>query len=443
MNNLSDRGTLRGTLQRNSGNYNDLINKPAINGHTLIGNQSGHALGLANEDDIIYVEANPLGPATADLHKILVDDTIYSIPDVVVYGTTSGAIASFDDGGDNKPLKSLKVAINPVQSGSGEPSPQNVRPISGWSAVNVHNYKVYQICKATDSSYTSNGLTITYEGKGKYSVKGRMTTNASTTLNINFTEFNVYAGEDSYIALNNTFSYTSLYLYLRYGTTNIEQWGFTTNYRISSYTGMRGEAINNLTLVVPNLLYGTDIDFTFKIELYSNDNKYIYPITWSEAGEVFGGYIDYERKKLVVNRAEYNIISTRNLTQNGADIIAMNVSSKYQKDVIPLCECFEGITKGYSSGLSVNQCRFNNSLSAINFRFSANKTVDEWKAELANNPIQLILGLVEPIEFDLDEPIPTITTLLGDNNIWSDTGEILECVYQRDINIALNKALNQ
>lgn len=139
MNNLSDRGTLRGTLQRNSGNYNDLINKPAINGHTLIGNQSGHALGLANLSDIVEVEANPIGAASGDLNKLRVDDIIYNIPDVIVYGEASGAIASFDDGGDNKPLKQLKVAINPVQSGSGEPSPQNVRPIVGKNAINVLN----------------------------------------------------------------------------------------------------------------------------------------------------------------------------------------------------------------------------------------------------------------------------------------------------------------
>lgn len=35
------------------------------------------------------------------------------------------------------PIKSLKSDINPVQSGTGTPSPDNVRPISGFSALNV------------------------------------------------------------------------------------------------------------------------------------------------------------------------------------------------------------------------------------------------------------------------------------------------------------------
>lgn len=49
-----------------------------------------------------------------------------------------GAVASFSDGTD-LPLKSLLVNIEPVQSGTGDPSPSNIRPISGWSAVGLHD----------------------------------------------------------------------------------------------------------------------------------------------------------------------------------------------------------------------------------------------------------------------------------------------------------------
>lgn len=45
-------------------------------------------------------------------------------------------IASFNDGTAN-PMPSLEISIVPVQSGSGDPSPSNVRPISGWSGANV------------------------------------------------------------------------------------------------------------------------------------------------------------------------------------------------------------------------------------------------------------------------------------------------------------------
>lgn len=55
-----------------------------------------------------------------------------------VTDSASGAIAHFEDGADNVPLKSLKVNIEPVQSGSGDPSPSNIRPISGWDTVKVY-----------------------------------------------------------------------------------------------------------------------------------------------------------------------------------------------------------------------------------------------------------------------------------------------------------------
>ena len=51
--------------------------------------------------------------------------------------SASGDIITITDGADNMPLFSAVVNIEPVQSGSGDPSPTNIRPISGWTQVNV------------------------------------------------------------------------------------------------------------------------------------------------------------------------------------------------------------------------------------------------------------------------------------------------------------------
>jgi hypothetical protein len=47
------------------------------------------------------------------------------------------ALASFSDGAEGIPVTSLIADINPVQTGSGDPSPSNVRPITGWTGMNV------------------------------------------------------------------------------------------------------------------------------------------------------------------------------------------------------------------------------------------------------------------------------------------------------------------
>ena len=55
--------------------------------------------------------------------------------------TASGAVASFKT--DVSKLKECVVNIEPVQEGSGDPSPDNVRPISGWSEAKVYDDPKY------------------------------------------------------------------------------------------------------------------------------------------------------------------------------------------------------------------------------------------------------------------------------------------------------------
>ena len=54
---------------------------------------------------------------------------------------TPTPIATFN--GTSNPLKSLTASIVPVQAGSGDPSPTNVRPISGWTGCKVVDDAVY------------------------------------------------------------------------------------------------------------------------------------------------------------------------------------------------------------------------------------------------------------------------------------------------------------
>lgn len=51
--------------------------------------------------------------------------------------TASGTIAHFSDGADSVPMKSIVANITPIQEGTGDPSPSNPRPISGTSVLNV------------------------------------------------------------------------------------------------------------------------------------------------------------------------------------------------------------------------------------------------------------------------------------------------------------------
>ena len=56
--------------------------------------------------------------------------------------TASGSIVSVDDA-RMRDAKSLIVRIDPVQEGSGDPSPDNERPITGWTGIKLYNDPKY------------------------------------------------------------------------------------------------------------------------------------------------------------------------------------------------------------------------------------------------------------------------------------------------------------
>lgn len=58
---------------------------------------------------------------------------------LLVNEEASGNPASFDDGADDVPVSSLKVALELIQLGSGDPSPSNVRPIYPANGKNILN----------------------------------------------------------------------------------------------------------------------------------------------------------------------------------------------------------------------------------------------------------------------------------------------------------------
>ena len=80
-------------------------------------------------------------PSTADQYennaKYWAEQSLANQYGAYIVKSASGEIASFSDGADDVPMKSLNVTITPKQSGSGDPSPDNVRPITGWTDADV------------------------------------------------------------------------------------------------------------------------------------------------------------------------------------------------------------------------------------------------------------------------------------------------------------------
>ena len=89
--------------------------------------------------------------------------------------TASGSIASFSDGADNLPLKSLVININPIQDLHGQDSPY---PAGGGK--NKLRYPFF------DTTKTANGVTFIDNGDGTLSISGT----ATSVTNFNLAAYN-------------------------------------------------------------------------------------------------------------------------------------------------------------------------------------------------------------------------------------------------------------
>lgn len=79
------------------------------------------------------------------------------------------------------PLKECKVHFAPVQEGSGDPSPENVRPITGWMGVNVLHCGENLLPPGAHTR-VQNGITFTYYENGDIHIEG--TASSTAWLNV-------------------------------------------------------------------------------------------------------------------------------------------------------------------------------------------------------------------------------------------------------------------
>lgn len=79
--------------------------------------------------------------------------------------TYTGNPVEIDNPSGISAVSSLAVALDPIQTGTGEPSPTNIRPITGHTSANVTRTgkNLLQINNNVVSTYTHNGVTYTFD----------------------------------------------------------------------------------------------------------------------------------------------------------------------------------------------------------------------------------------------------------------------------------------
>ena len=214
----------------------------------------------------------------------------------------SGDMVTYESEIDGAPVTSLTVNIEPVQSGSGDPSPSNIRPISGWESVSVTRCSK-NLCKLTNFTGTYSGVTYTISD-GVITVDGTATANVSRgTIDIplkagTYTVTNLGDADtaDAYVLVSDTSTNPSSWITLA-NLSNGSPITFTLDHDIVAAVRVvvrNGKTVSNMTFKLM-LVYGSDAPTEF--EPYNGN---AYNISLSSAGTVYGGTLDVVSGELTV-----------------------------------------------------------------------------------------------------------------------------------------------
>jgi hypothetical protein len=344
--------------------------------------------------------------------------------------TASGSVASFSDGA-NVPVKSLVVNIDPVQSGIGDPSPTNVRPISGWTGMKVSRAGKNLFDKAkyqnliTDFEYSLEG----YRCKAIQLVP-------NTTYAISITP--LVAAENPVLLLNNVEKVNDRGFFdCRLGTHT--QKAFTTDDTGCLYIGVSPSGTSNSNVNARLDAINLQIEQADAATDYEPYQGNTCTIDWeTEAATVYSGKLDVTNGELVIDRAykKYDGSADENwytYASTGYRVPATDIAPSGSG----ICNLAPTVSSASSYGVmfsaSANYIYFFKSVSEWGV-----ETVSDLRTWLASNNVEVCYELATPITIQLNPH--EVTALLGSNNIWADTGDSA-VEYRADLTLYINKKI--
>ena len=350
--------------------------------------------------------------------------------------SASGSVATFNTA-LAMPLSSCNIALTATQSGSGTPSPDNVRTINGYSNINIMaTGKNFAPINA--HSQTASGTTITVDADGVATVSG--TAEGSHFFEYYRGNFNFPKGTYRITAWVNGEEYTQSGTYSPYriyiSMTNGGQVNAGNSFTVNQDTGLWLIYIQTRN----GFTYDND-EVKIQIELGTEATewqKFGKLVTISIGSTVYGGEYDARTGVLTVTHEiidlgsinyTYRTDTTKPIFQASYVIHAKpRTSSVIGNDI---CSIYKTVSSdnvsqdGYDYSIAINAPGRN-----IYIQDSRYTVASDFKT--AMNGVQLVYELATPTTIQLP-PCP-IDTLQGVNNIWADTGDI-DLTY-KDLDIA-------
>ena len=347
-----------------------------------------------------------------------------------VVENASGAVASFSDGANDIPVKDLTIAIEPVQEGNGDPSPDNVRPITGWTGAKVTRTgkNILDVDKyGNPLPKTQNGITWSKVRDGVYHVQGTATQSSYFNLTFVTNMKNAmtaapFIGKHLFCSVTDSKIIPSIGYFKEDGSSvNVTNGGIIPDDAYCLRCYVRTEA-------------GTviDADFSCQLELGSTATPYepyngeTVEVDWtSEAGTVYGGTLDVTTGELAIDRSMMTLDGSQNVNANGATTATSRFTYAPSNKAFGVSNIISDrfYYKDTSSD-NVGMMSGRKASRTVEFYLpvSVVQTIEGGKAWFSENPTQLCYELDTPITVQLTPR--QINTLLGSNNIFADTGDV-------------------
>jgi len=381
--------------------------------------------------------------------------------------SASGAVASF--GTDMVGKMKCKIHFLPQQEGSGTPSPENVRNLSGRD-----NVKLWQT--------SENLIDITAPvGEWPDLIDGkRLYTPYRTYKGVHYSGDNYHSNSTTYEQVGNGFTFTTSNISYGVGVTfcippNTNVRGSFTGENANferirlydnewNYIGVLGNILTDKKTVPSNARYGIAVFTTrtpnelstvtdFTLVIGTEIPEHLPPhtgneITFSwgsnpEIGTIYGGYVDCETADLVVEYAEKILTGDENWQLN-----AWNGNGVYMRTLEQ-----GGISAGlpfkmgqaYGNMLSYNYNGLNpvvdgsfavfgadtipNYTYLVIYNTAWGTTLEEYKAKLkelyeAGTPLTIVAPLKTAYVQHYSLTPQSIATLRGSNRLWSDSDSV-------------------
>ena len=361
------------------------------------------------------------------------------------FATISGPITSFNTR-RAAPLKECLVNIKPVQSGSGDPSLDNVRPITGWTGMQIHRTGVNLL--SGDDLHTVLAKTYTFTVTDTEDGRRIGFTAAQASSYFRISSRDMHFKENTQYTLiakdyrstsgsqNIKIFYTNgtnEYLWSANSTTTIHRKVSAANKTISYIGGSNAGGTTRLYIDTFGIFEGV-----VALDDYAAYQGTIVPITFpATPGTVYSGTLDVLSGILTVDAIKYVFDGSESWSTgstNHRHFIHKIGSYGYvdgSKSADNLCNIYPFVSITSSNdvvGVRVlNSTARNGAYVYVRPSGYNDLTVTQFKAFLAQlntdgTPLEVLAYIANPITYQLD-PV-TLTTLKGQNNLWVDIGDI-------------------